>query len=72
MIFLSINRDLDNLIWIIFFLPNFNPYYGSMIGYPSQIPPFNGYMPMVNENFSSVGASEFPEFTYISNRISNY
>ncbi|XP_057446187.1 uncharacterized protein LOC130738259, partial [Lotus japonicus] len=30
--------------------------------YPSQTPPFNGYMPMVNENFPSVGAPEFPEF----------
>ena len=43
--------------------PNFNPYYGSMMGYPSQTPPFNGYMPMVNENFPSVGASEFLEFS---------
>jgi len=33
------------------------------MGYPSQTPPFNGYMPMVNENFPSVGASEFPEFS---------
>jgi len=31
--------------------------------YPSQIPPFNGYMPMGNENFSNVGASQFPEFS---------
>jgi len=31
--------------------------------YPSQTPPFNGYMPMENENFPSVGASQFPEFS---------
>jgi len=45
---------------------NFNPYYRSMMGYPSQTPPFNGYMPMVNENFQSVG--EFPEFSTQINR----
>jgi len=31
--------------------PNFNPYYGSMMRYSSQTLSFNGYMPMVNENF---------------------
>ena len=31
--------------------------------YPSQTSPFNDYMPMENENFPSVGASEFPEFS---------
>jgi len=31
--------------------------------HPSQTPSFNGYMPMENENFPSVGASEFPEFS---------
>jgi len=30
---------------------------------PSQTPSFNGYMSMGNENFSSVGAPEFPEFS---------
>jgi len=45
------------------FVPNFNPYYGSMMGYPYQTAPFNGYMSMVNEKFSSVGAPEFPEFS---------
>jgi hypothetical protein len=34
---------------------NFHPYSRSMMGYPSQTPPFNGYMPMMNENFQSVG-----------------
>ena len=43
--------------------PNFHPYYGSMMRYPSQTPPFNGYMPMGNENFPSVGTSQFPEFS---------
>jgi len=47
-------------------VPNFNPYYRSMMGYTSQTPPFNGYMPMVNENFQSVG--EFPEFATQINR----
>ena len=37
-------------------------YYGSMMRYSSQTPPFNGYMPMENENFPIVGAPEFPEF----------
>ncbi|KEH29144.1 hypothetical protein MTR_4g036435 [Medicago truncatula] len=45
---------------------NFNPYFRSMMGYPSQTPPFNGYMPMVNENFQSVG--EYPEFSSQINR----
>ena len=49
-------------------IPNFNPDYRSMIGYPSQTPPFNGYMSMVNENFQSVGAPEFPEFSTQINR----
>ncbi|KAK2414069.1 hypothetical protein QL285_036705 [Trifolium repens] len=34
-----------------------------MTGNSSQAPPFNGYMPMVNENFPSGGAPEFPEFS---------
>ncbi|KEH38569.1 hypothetical protein MTR_2g073530 [Medicago truncatula] len=33
-----------------------------MMRYPSQTPPFNGYMPMENENFPIIGASQFPEF----------
>ncbi|KEH44043.1 hypothetical protein MTR_1g106945 [Medicago truncatula] len=45
---------------------NFNPYFRSMMGYPSQTPSFNGYMPMVNENFQSVG--EYPEFSSQINR----
>ena len=43
--------------------PNFHPYYGSMTGNSSQAPPFHGYMPMVNENFPSGGAPEFPGFS---------
>ena len=31
--------------------------------YPSQTPPFNGYMSMENKNFPCVGAFEFPEFS---------
>ncbi|AES63916.2 hypothetical protein MTR_2g014790 [Medicago truncatula] len=45
---------------------NFNPYHRSMMGYPSQTPPFNDYMPMVNENFQSVG--EYPEYSTQINR----
>ena len=45
---------------------NFHPYSRSMMGYPSQTPPFNGYMPMMNENFQSVG--EYPEFSSQINR----
>ncbi|XP_045831174.1 sporozoite surface protein 2-like [Trifolium pratense] len=45
------------------FVPNFHPYYGSMLRNPSQTPPFNGYMPMVNENFPSGGTTNFPEFS---------
>ncbi|CAJ2646080.1 unnamed protein product [Trifolium pratense] len=44
-------------------VPNFHPYYGSMMRNPSQTLPFNGYMPMVNENVPSGGAPEFPEFS---------
>ncbi|AES94980.1 hypothetical protein MTR_5g020480 [Medicago truncatula] len=44
-------------------VPNFHPYYGSMMRYSSQTPSFNGYMPMENENFPNVGASQFPEFS---------
>ncbi|KEH41224.1 hypothetical protein MTR_1g046830 [Medicago truncatula] len=45
---------------------NFYPYYRSMMGYPTQTPPFNGYKPMLNENFQSVG--EYPEFSSQINR----
>ncbi|XP_039688052.1 uncharacterized protein [Medicago truncatula] len=34
-----------------------------MVRYPSQTPPFNGYMPMGNEKFPSVGATQYPEFS---------
>ncbi|KAK2392352.1 hypothetical protein QL285_065722 [Trifolium repens] len=34
-----------------------------MTGNSSQAPPFHGYMPMVNENFPSSGAPEFPGFS---------
>ncbi|CAJ2667794.1 unnamed protein product [Trifolium pratense] len=34
-----------------------------MMRNPSQTLPFNGYMPMVNENVPSGGAPEFPEFS---------
>ncbi|CAJ2644338.1 unnamed protein product [Trifolium pratense] len=34
-----------------------------MLRNPSQTPPFNGYMPMVNEKFSSGGTTNFPEFS---------
>jgi len=44
-------------------LPNFNPYSGFMMGHPSQTPQFNGYMPMVNENFLSFGEPQFSEFS---------
>jgi len=44
-------------------VPNFNPYNGSMTGYPSQTPMFNAYMSMGNENVPSVGAPEFLEFS---------
>src|SRR6266487_2386737 len=42
---------------------NFHQYYGSMMRTPYQTLMFNGYMPMVNENFPSSGAPEFPEFS---------
>jgi len=45
---------------------NFNPYHRSMMGYPSQTPPFNGYMSMMNENVQSVG--EYPEYSTQINR----
>ncbi|XP_045810519.1 uncharacterized protein LOC123904982 [Trifolium pratense] len=44
-------------------VPNFHPYCGSMMRNLSQTLPFNGYMPMVNENVPSGGAPEFPEFS---------
>ena len=44
-------------------IPNFNPYYRSMMRYQFQTPQFNGYMQMVNENFQSVGAPEFLKFS---------
>ncbi|KEH33675.1 hypothetical protein MTR_1g471070 [Medicago truncatula] len=44
-------------------VPNFHPYYGSMMRYPSQTPPFNGSMPMENDNFHNVGATQYPEFS---------
>ncbi|AES73746.1 hypothetical protein MTR_3g108270 [Medicago truncatula] len=44
-------------------VPNFHAYYGSMMRYSSQTPLFNDYMPMKNENFPSVGASQYPEFS---------
>jgi hypothetical protein len=44
-------------------VPNFHGYYGSMMRYPSQTPPFHGYMPMENENFPSGSASQYPEFS---------
>ncbi|KEH33887.1 hypothetical protein MTR_3g053400 [Medicago truncatula] len=43
--------------------PSFNPYYGSIMRYTSQTPPFNAYMSMGNENVPSVGAPEFPELS---------
>ena len=45
------------------FTPNFNQSSSVPNFHPSQTPPFNGYMPMENENFPSVGASQFPEFS---------
>ncbi|XP_024636454.1 glutathione S-transferase T2-like [Medicago truncatula] len=36
------------------------------MGYPSQTPPFNGYMSMVNDNFQNVG--EYPEYSTQINR----
>ncbi|KAL9670209.1 hypothetical protein QQ045_007760 [Rhodiola kirilowii] len=44
-------------------IPNFHPFYGSMMQYPSQGPSYNPYMPMGNETVPNVGATEFPEFS---------
>ncbi|KAL9663414.1 hypothetical protein QQ045_018800 [Rhodiola kirilowii] len=44
-------------------IPNFHPFYGSMMQYPSQGPSYNPYMPMGNETVPNVGVTEFPEFS---------
>ncbi|KAL9662813.1 hypothetical protein QQ045_027647 [Rhodiola kirilowii] len=44
-------------------IPNFHPFYGSMMQYPSQGPSYNPYMSMGNETVPNVGATEFPEFS---------
>ncbi|KEH26923.1 hypothetical protein MTR_6g079450 [Medicago truncatula] len=64
----NIHQNVPNFCFSLNFnqsssVPNFHPYYGSMMKYSSQTPPFNGYMPMENENFPSVGATQYPEFS---------
>ncbi|ONK61534.1 uncharacterized protein A4U43_C08F30960 [Asparagus officinalis] len=44
-------------------VPNYRPYYGSMMPYSSQAPPYYSSTPMGNENVQNVGANEFPEFS---------
>ncbi|KAL9667998.1 hypothetical protein QQ045_002369 [Rhodiola kirilowii] len=44
-------------------VPNYHPYYGSMMPYPCQTPPYNTYMPIRNENVSNIGATEFLGFS---------
>ncbi|EFH62231.1 hypothetical protein ARALYDRAFT_899778 [Arabidopsis lyrata subsp. lyrata] len=43
-------------------VPNYRPYHGSMMFYPSQIPPYSS-APTGNETNSNVGATDFPEFS---------
>ncbi|CAI8616806.1 unnamed protein product [Vicia faba] len=43
--------------------PNYRPYYGSMMSYSSQKPPYYSFTPMENENVSNVGLDEFPDFS---------
>ena len=45
-------------------VPNFHPYYGSMMRYSSQTPPFNGYMPLENENFPILVHLNFLNFQH--------
>ncbi|XP_020272553.1 uncharacterized protein LOC109847733 [Asparagus officinalis] len=44
-------------------VPNYRPYYGSMMPYSSQAPPYYSFTPMGNENVQNVGANEFTEFS---------
>ncbi|KAG7588842.1 hypothetical protein ISN44_As07g011660, partial [Arabidopsis suecica] len=43
-------------------VPNYRPYYGSMMSYPSQAPSYSS-TPMNNEVVSNVGATEYSEFS---------
>ncbi|CAE5980660.1 unnamed protein product [Arabidopsis arenosa] len=43
-------------------VPNYHPYHGSMMSYSSQAPSYSS-APMGNETNTSVGATEFPEFS---------
>ncbi|CAI8591430.1 unnamed protein product [Vicia faba] len=43
--------------------PNYRPYYGSMMSYSSQAPPYYSSTPMGNENVPNIGLDEFPDFS---------
>ncbi|CAI8601014.1 unnamed protein product [Vicia faba] len=43
--------------------PNYHPYYGSMMSYSSQAPPYYSSTPMENENIPNVGLDEIPDFS---------
>jgi len=43
-------------------VPNYRPYHGSMMSYPSQAPPYFP-TPTCNETDSNLGATDFPEFS---------
>ncbi|CAH8278669.1 unnamed protein product [Arabidopsis lyrata] len=43
-------------------VPNYRPYHGSMMSYSSQAPSYSS-APMGNETNTSVGTTEFPEFS---------
>ncbi|CAI8619665.1 unnamed protein product [Vicia faba] len=43
--------------------PNYRPYYGSMMSYSSQAPPYYSSTPMGNENVPNVGLDEFLDFS---------
>ncbi|GAA0139354.1 hypothetical protein LIER_00918 [Lithospermum erythrorhizon] len=45
------------------YMPNYHPYYGSMMQYSSQPPPYNPYMPLGNENVLNSGTTEIPKFS---------
>ncbi|XP_058783410.1 uncharacterized protein LOC131658093 [Vicia villosa] len=42
---------------------NYRPYYGSMMSYSSQAPPYYSSTPKENENVPNVRLDEFPEFS---------
>jgi len=43
--------------------PNYRSYYGSMMPYSSEAPPYYSSTPMGNQNVPNVGLDEFPEFS---------